>query len=123
MALTSSLRTVGTNNTLYVSALNVTVYPITINSRTEVGRFSILSREQAEQLIQIDPQLITLAKSRNKDDYFSELTQPIQDFTQHKPGQTMRPPLEYRKLWFPTPETCEDPSNLQLLQHEIYDLI
>ena len=96
MALTSSLRTVGTNNTLYVSALNVTVHPIAINSRTEVGRFSILSREQADQLIQIDPKLITLAKSRNKDDYFSQLFQPIQDFTQHKPGQTMRPPLEYK---------------------------
>ena len=105
IALTSSLSTVGKNNTLYVSALNVTEHPITINSRTEVGRFSILSTERADQLIQIDPQLITLAKSRNKDDYFAELNQLIQDFTQHKPGQTRRPPPEYRKLWFPTPET------------------
>ena len=81
IALTSSLSTVGKNNTLYVSAINITEHPITINSRTEVGRFSILSTEQADQLIQIDPQLITLAKSRNKDDYFAELNQLIQDFT------------------------------------------
>ena len=74
-------------------------------------------------MIQIDPQLITLAKSRKKDDYFAELNQLIQDFTQHKPGQTRRPPPEYNKLWFPTPETCEDPSNLPLLQQEIYDQI
>ena len=123
IALTSSLSTVRKNNILYVSALNVTEHPITINSRKEVGRFSILSTEQADQLIQIDPQLITLAKSRKKDDYFAELNQLIQDFTQHKPGQTRRPPLEYNKLWFPTPETCEDPSILPLLQQEIYDQI
>ena len=91
IALTSSLSTVAKNNTLYVSALNVTEYPITINSRTEVGRFSIFLTEQANQLTQVDPQLITLAKSRNKDDYFAELNQLIQDFTQHKPGQTRRP--------------------------------
>ena len=90
--------------------------PITISNRTDVGRFSILSTEQADQLIQIDPQLITLAKSRNQDDYFAELNQLIQDFNQHKPGQTRRPPTEYNKLWFPTRETCEDPSNLPLLQ-------
>ena len=97
-ALTSSLSTVGKNNTLYVSALNVTEHPITINSRIEVSRFSILSTEQADQLIQIDPQLITLAKSRNKDEFFAELYQIIQVFTQHKPGQTRRPPPEYSKL-------------------------
>ena len=115
IALTSSLSTAGKNITLYVSALSVTELPITINSRTEVGRFSILSTEQADQLIQIDPQLITLAKSRNKDDYFAELNQLIQDFTQHKPSQTRRLPSAYSKLWFLTPETCEDPSNLPLL--------
>ena len=123
IAITSSLSTVGKNNTLYICAINITEHPITINSRTEVGRFSILSTEQADQLIQIDPQLITLAKSRNKDDYFAELNQLIQDFTRHKPGKTRRPPPEYSKLWFPTPETCEDPSNLPLLEQEIYDQI
>ena len=68
IARTSSLSTVGKNNTQYVSALNVTEHPIPINSRTEVDKISILSTEQADQLIQIDPQIITLAKSRNKDD-------------------------------------------------------
>ena len=116
IALTSSLSTVGKNNTLYTSVLNVTEHPITINSRREVGGVSILSTEQADQLIQIDPQLITLAKSRNKYDYFADLNQLIQDFTQHKPGHTKRPPAEYNKLWFPTREICEDPSNLPLLQ-------
>ena len=37
IALTSSLSTVGKNNTLYVSAINITEHPITINSRTEVA--------------------------------------------------------------------------------------
>ena len=54
---------------------------------------------------------------------FAELNQLIPDFTQHKPGQTRRPPREHSKLWFSTPETCEDPSILLLLQEEIYDQI
>ena len=51
IALTSSLSTVGKNNTLYVFALNISEHPITINSRTKEGIFSILSIEQADQLI------------------------------------------------------------------------
>ena len=86
MALTSSLSTLGKNFALYFSALNVTEHTIPINSRTEVGRFSILSPEQADELIKIDPQLITLAKSRNNDDYFAELNQLIQNVTQHRPN-------------------------------------
>ena len=65
IALTSLLSTVGKNKT-YVSALSVTEHPITINCRTEVGRFSFISAEQTDHLIQIDQQLTALAKSRNR---------------------------------------------------------
>ena len=47
--LTCSLITGGKNNTLYVSTLNLTEHSITINSRTESGRYSILLIEQADQ--------------------------------------------------------------------------
>ena len=36
---------------------------------------------------------------------------------------TGRPTLDYSKLWFPTPETCHDFSNLTTLQREFYDQI
>ena len=74
IALTSSLSTVDKNNVLFISALNITEYPITIICRTEVGKFSILSTQQAEKLTQKDPQLISLAKSRNNDDFLENLT-------------------------------------------------
>ena len=36
---------------------------------------------------------------------------------------TGRPPPDYSKLWFPTPETCKDFSSLTLLQREIFNQI
>ena len=122
IALTSSLSTID-KNILYISALNITEHPITVNGRTEVGKFSTLSTEQAEKLTQIDPQLIALAKSRNKEDFFGEFNQLIQAESEPNFGQNTRPEPEYKKLCFPTPETCEDPSNVPPLQQEIYDQI
>ena len=36
---------------------------------------------------------------------------------------TGRPPPNHEKLWFPTPETCSDLSDLTPLQRDIYDQI
>ena len=123
IALTSSLSTIDKNNVLFISALNITEHPITINGQTEVGKFSILSTEQAEKLTQIDPHLMALAKSRNKEDIFGELNQLIQADSNPNSAQNSRPELDYNKFWFPTPETCDDPSNLPQLQQEIYEQI
>ena len=120
IALTSYLSTIDKNNVLFISALKITEHPITINGQT---KFSILSTEQAEKLTQIDPQLMALAKSRNKEDIFGELNQLIQADSNPNSAQNSRPELEYNKLWFPTPETCDDPSNLPQLQQEIYEQI
>ena len=37
--------------------------------------------------------------------------------------QPERPSLEYDKIWFPTPETCQNPENLPPLQRKIFDNI
>ena len=48
----------------------------------------------------------------------------IQDFHFKKiDTPTGRPPPDYSKLWFRTPETCNDFSNLTPLQRELYDQI
>ena len=44
-------------------------------------------------------------------------------FISKKLTPTGRPTLDYSKLWFPTPETCHDFSNLTTLQREFYDQI
>ena len=83
-----------------------------------------MNETQADNLIEIDPQLISLTKMRKPDDFEGELNQLIQDFHFKKiDTPTGRPPPDYSKLWFPTPETCNDFSNLTPLQREIYDQI
>ena len=83
-----------------------------------------MNEAQADNLIEIDPQLISLAKMRNPDGFESELNQLIQDFHFKKiDTPTGRPPPDYSKLWFPTPETCHDFSNSTPLQREFYDRI
>ena len=123
LALTSSLSKLD-NNKLYVSALNLCDHQITLSNKTIVGYFEILTESQAEHLAEIDPQLISLAKLRNPDNFENELNQLIHDvhFKKHD-TLTGRPPPNYEKLWFPTPETCSDLSDLTSLQRDIYDQI
>ena len=89
-----------------------------------MAHFEILNEPQADNLIEIDPQLISLAKMRNLDDFGGELNQLIHDFHFQKfDTPPDRPPPDYSKLWFPTPETCNNFSNLTPLQREFYDQI
>ena len=82
----------------------------------------MLNEAQADNLIQIDPQMISLAKMRNLDDFEGELNQLIQGFHfKIIDTPTGRPPPDYSKLWFRTPEICNYFSNLTPLQREIYD--
>ena len=37
--------------------------------------------------------------------------------------QPTRPPPDYEKIWFPTPETCANPESLPPLQRKIFDNI
>ena len=61
---------------------------------------------------------------RNPDDFQGEVNQFIQDFYFQKIDEpTDRPHPVYSKLWFPTPETCNDFSNFTLLQRKNYDQI
>ena len=123
LAITSSLSTVNANNIIYISALNITDHSITLAKDTEVAKFSFLTSEQAENLQQIDPELIALAQMQSETKDIVEINQLIQDFTKKGQKQPARPAPEYNKLWFPTPETCTDPANLSPLQREIYDQI
>ena len=83
-----------------------------------------MNEGQADNLIEIEPQLISLAKMRNQDGFEGKLNQLIQDFYFKRiDTPTGRPPPDYSKLWFPTPETCHDLFYLTPLQKEIYDQI
>ena len=80
IALTSSLSKIDDTGEVFVSAINLSDNQITLNNQTEIAHFEILNEAQADNLIEIDPQLISLAKMRNPDDFEGELNQLIQDF-------------------------------------------
>ena len=119
LCVLTSLSCVQNNNTLQLSVINATDHPITILSSSPVATFQILTAEQAEQLQPIDPQLIALAKMRNKDNP-EEFNMLIRDDTFTGEQQPPRPPPNYQNLWFPTPETCSNPSDLSPVQQQIY---
>ena len=121
IALTSSLSTIDECGKIFISAINLTDHPITVPYNTIIANFEILNTAQAEKLINIDPQLIALAKMRNHDNLEAEINQLVQTEVIGSPKS--RPKPEYDKLWFPTPETCSDPENLSPLEREIYDQI
>ena len=51
------------------------------------------------------------------ENYLTEINQLIQvTDTPKRKVQPAKPAPEYQKLWFPTPETCPDPTNLSPLQ-------
>ena len=55
------------------------------------------------------------------ENYLTEINQLIQVTDTPKKAQPAKPTPEYEKLWFPTPETCPDPTNLSPLQREIFE--
>ena len=120
IALTSSLRKIDDSGKVFVSAINLSNNQITLNNQTEKAHFGTVNEAQADKLIEIDPQLISLAKMRNPNDFEGELNQLIQDFHFKKiDTPTGRPPPDYSKLSFPNPETCYDFYNLTSLRREI----
>ena len=125
IALTSSLSKIDNTGKVFVSAINhLCDNQITLNNQTEIASFEFLKKAQADNLLEIDPHLISLAKMRNPDDFEGELNQLIQDFHfKNIDTPTGRAPPGYSKLWFPTPESCNDFSELTPLQREIYDQI
>ena len=81
-----------------------------------------MNEKQTERLVNVDPQHIALAKIKSHENLEAEINQLVQTKNFQPLNQT-RPKPEYEKLWFPTPETCDNPSKLSPLQSDIYDQI
>ena len=121
LCITSSLSRTDPNGYLYLSALNLQNNEITIPGNSDIAFFKFLSPQQAETLTPIDPQLLMLAKSVNPDDFVKEINQLIIDEEFNSDSQPPRPKREYKKFWFPTPETCKHPERLKGVEKRIYD--
>ena len=109
------------NGYLYLFALNLQNNEITIPRNSDIAFFKFLSPQQAETLTPIDPQLLTLTKSINPDDFVKEINQLIIDEAFNSDSQPPKPKPEYKKFWFPTSETYKHPERLQGVEKRIYD--
>ena len=108
IAFTSSISEVLKNNLLYITAFNITDHHITLPFKTEIGKFSILTLKEAENLFPIEPEMIAFAKMNHPDDIEMGINELIQQSCDSQQPQMKHEP-EYEKFWFPTPETCQNP--------------
>ena len=113
LCLTSSLSRTDSEGNFYLSALNLQTNEITLPRISDIALFKFLSPQQAETLTPIEPQLPTLAKFKNLDDFEKEINQLIIDEEFNADSQPLRPKPDYKSIWFPTPETCKNPTALK----------
>ena len=123
LAVTSSINEVNKQNIVYVTAFNMTEHNLTLPFKTEIGKFSILTLTEYENLVQIEPQTLALAKMNQPDNVELGINEIISKKTSPSLASEQKPPPEYEKFWFPTPETCPNPESLPSIQREIYDQI
>ena len=109
LCITSSLSRTDPNGYLYLSALNLQNNEITIPRNSDIAFFKFLSPQQAETLTPIDPQLLTLAKSINPDDFVKEINQLIIDEEFNSDSQPPRPKPEYKKILVPNAGNLQTP--------------
>ena len=80
IALTSSVSKIHDEDKAFVSAINLSDNQFTLYIQSEKAHFEILNESEDNNVSEIDPHLVSLAKMRNSDDFEGELNQLIQDF-------------------------------------------
>ena len=122
LKLSSSVVTVGKDNMVSILALNLNDHSITFPKKKQVAVLQFLSPQEEKKLIEIGPELLALDKMKNGD-ILNQINQLLQVRNNRSSRQPKRPSPEYEKIWFPTPETCQNPENLPPLQRKIFDNI
>ena len=121
LKLSSAVVNVGKDN-ISIIAINLNEHNVTITKNKQIAVFQFLSPQDEKELIEIDPDLLALDKMKDGE-FFNSINQILSTGKVHGKKQPKRPPPDYDKIWFPTPETCPNPENLPSLQRKIYDNI
>ena len=129
LCVTSSLSKMNEKGFFPIGVINLSASKCTIPPRTLVGKLKLLTPEQIEFLAPIDPSVLEVVKkhSTSKKDLDKNLSAI---YNLHRPQGTTRQinflgksSINDRQFWFPTPETCSDPSKLNETEREIYEAI
>ena len=111
LCITSSLSLIDENGLTLIAAINAQPYMITISAKTIVATFKLLTHEQAEYLVPLEPALLQSEDLQNN----------LQNLFEIKNKIDASKPQHAEKLWFPIPETCKDPSGLNKIERRFYD--
>ena len=105
LCMTSSLSKI-THNQTPLAFLNCTTNIITLPKDTTVGNFTILTPKQSQYLQPVDPAILSTISPLS----LNELIHADEN----------SPIFGESDFWFPTPETCSDPSSFTGLHRKIY---
>ena len=98
LLITSSFSRTDSEGILYLSALNHQTKEMTIPRNSDIAYFKFLLPQQAGTLTPIDPQLITLSKFKNPDDFVYKHSQLIIDEEFIADSQPLRSNRDYKKF-------------------------
>ena len=108
LCMTSSLSKI-THNQTPLAFLNCTTNIITLLKDTTVGNFTILTPKQPQYLQPVDPAILSTISPLS----LNELIHADENC----------PIFGESDFWFPSPETCSDPSSLTGLHRKIYQTL
>ena len=109
LCISFSLNTIHANGTL-ILVLDLNPHMVTIPKDTNVAKFSLLSCSEMKFMKPVPTSLLSLPENELNKAISSLFSEPCSS------SHTLAEPT-----WFPTPETCEDPSRLNPLEKKIYD--
>ena len=95
-----------------ISILNLNPYPITIPKDTVVAKFSLLTLEESEHLKPVPLEFLSFPEAE-----FQNCLNALFD------GANLTPYEPANREWYPTPENCKNPEQLNPLERRIYDEI
>ena len=95
---------------------------VTLTKNKQIAVFQFLSPQDEEKLIEFGPDHLAWDKMKDEE-FFNSINQILSTGKVHGKNQLKRPPPDYDKIWFPTPENCQNLEILPSLQRKIYDKI
>ena len=127
ICVTSSISKEDDKGKFPIGVINLTGNTCTIPPRTLIGKFKVLTQTQIEFLTPIDPEVLNTVKrhAATREEVDNAITSIYQlDKPRYaRKSINLIDEQEGREFWFPTPETCSDPSRLNDTEKAIYDAI
>ena len=111
---------VGNDNMVSILAVNAHDHSITFPKKKQVAVSQFLFPKEEEKLIETGAKLLTLNGTKNGE-VLNQINQLLRVGKNRRVRQPKRPRHENHKIWFPTPETCQNPEDLPPLQTKFFD--